>query len=42
MKGGANSAKSIAFLRGQVMKLSHGKADPILAGELIEKKLKGA
>jgi len=30
---------SIGFLRGQVMKRSQGKADPRLAGELIEKKL---
>jgi aspartyl-tRNA(Asn)/glutamyl-tRNA(Gln) amidotransferase subunit B len=42
LKGGAKSTKAVAFLRGQVMKLSHGKADPILAGELIEKRLKGA
>jgi aspartyl-tRNA(Asn)/glutamyl-tRNA(Gln) amidotransferase subunit B len=27
------------FLRGQIMKISQGKADPKLAGELIEKKL---
>ncbi|HVP11570.1 MAG TPA: Asp-tRNA(Asn)/Glu-tRNA(Gln) amidotransferase subunit GatB, partial [Phycisphaerae bacterium] len=26
LKGGAKSAKAVAFLRGQVMKLSHGKA----------------
>ncbi len=30
---------AVGFLRGQVMKLSKGKADPKLAGELIEKKL---
>jgi aspartyl-tRNA(Asn)/glutamyl-tRNA(Gln) amidotransferase subunit B len=42
LKGGPKSAKSIAFLRGQVMKLSQGKADPTLAGELIERKLKNA
>ena len=28
------------FLTGQVMKLSGGKADPTLVGELIEAKLK--
>lgn len=33
-------AKAAAgFLRGQLMKLSQGKADPKLAGDLIEKKL---
>jgi len=36
-------AKAAAgFLRGQVMKLSGGKADPKLVGELIEKRLKEA
>ncbi len=30
---------AIGFLRGQVMKLSGGKADPKLVGELLEKKL---
>ena len=30
---------AVGFLRGQVMKLSQGKADPKLAGELIQKKL---
>ncbi|HWL94387.1 MAG TPA: Asp-tRNA(Asn)/Glu-tRNA(Gln) amidotransferase subunit GatB, partial [Phycisphaerae bacterium] len=37
-----NERKSKAapgFLRGQVMKISQGKADPKLVGELIEKKL---
>ena len=29
------------FLRGQVMKQSHGQADPKLVGELIEKRLTG-
>jgi aspartyl-tRNA(Asn)/glutamyl-tRNA(Gln) amidotransferase subunit B len=28
-------------LKGQVMKLSRGKANPALAGEILEKKLKG-
>ncbi len=39
---GDNAKKAQAargFLRGQVMRLSKGKADPRLAGELIEKKL---
>jgi len=39
---GENPKKSKAapgFLRGQVMKVSQGKADPKLAGELIKKKL---
>ena len=31
--------KAAGFLRGQVMKLSGGKADPKLVGELIEKRL---
>ncbi len=30
---------AVGFLRGRVMKLSQGKADPKLAGELIQKKL---
>lgn len=32
---------SLGFLRGAVMKASHGKADPKLVGELLEKKLNG-
>ena len=39
---GDNERKSKAapgFLRGQVMKLSNGKADPKLTGDLIERKL---
>ena len=32
-------AKALGFLRGQVMRISQGKADPRLAGELIEMKL---
>jgi aspartyl-tRNA(Asn)/glutamyl-tRNA(Gln) amidotransferase subunit B len=32
---------SMGFLRGAVMKLSQGKADPKLVGELLEKKLNG-
>ncbi|MCG3132773.1 MAG: Aspartyl/glutamyl-tRNA(Asn/Gln) amidotransferase subunit B [Phycisphaerae bacterium] len=31
--------QAAGFLRGQVMKLSEGRADPTLVGELIEKKL---
>ncbi len=30
---------SMGFLRGAVMKVSHGKADPKMVGELLEKKL---
>jgi aspartyl-tRNA(Asn)/glutamyl-tRNA(Gln) amidotransferase subunit B len=40
---GSNERKAKAapgFLRGQVLKLSAGKADPRLTGELIERKLK--
>jgi aspartyl-tRNA(Asn)/glutamyl-tRNA(Gln) amidotransferase subunit B len=29
------------FLKGQVMKLSKGKANPGLAGEILERKLRG-
>ena len=32
---------ALNFLKGQVMKLSKGKANPALAGEILEKKLKG-
>jgi len=31
---------AVGFLRGQVMKLSGGKADPKLVGEVIERRLK--
>src|ERR1700731_2167452 len=37
---GGNAA-SLNFLKGQVMKLSKGKANPQLAGEILERKLKG-
>jgi len=36
----AGHVASINFLKGQVMKLSNGKANPQLAGEILEKKLK--
>ena len=36
---GKKAKAAAGFLRGQVMKLSKGKADPRLAGELIDKKL---
>ncbi len=36
----AGNAASLNFLKGQVMKLSKGKANPQLAGELLERKLK--
>ena len=41
--GDFKSGKTAAlnFLKGQVMKLSKGKANPALAGEILEKKLKG-
>ncbi|MFQ5429716.1 MAG: Asp-tRNA(Asn)/Glu-tRNA(Gln) amidotransferase subunit GatB [Phycisphaerae bacterium] len=39
LAGGKKRAKAIGFLRGQVMRASQGRADPRLAGELIEKKL---
>ncbi len=34
-------AAALNFLKGQVMKLSKGKANPNLVGEILEKKLKG-
>jgi aspartyl-tRNA(Asn)/glutamyl-tRNA(Gln) amidotransferase subunit B len=37
----AGNPASLNFLKGQVMKLSKGKANPQLAGEILEKKLKG-
>jgi aspartyl-tRNA(Asn)/glutamyl-tRNA(Gln) amidotransferase subunit B len=44
--GPANDFKSgktaaLNFLKGQVMKLSKGKANPALVGEMLEQKLKG-
>jgi aspartyl-tRNA(Asn)/glutamyl-tRNA(Gln) amidotransferase subunit B len=36
----AGKAPAINFLKGQVMKLSKGKANPALAGEILERKLK--
>ncbi len=35
----AGKTSAINFLKGQVMKLSKGKANPALAGEILEKKL---
>jgi aspartyl-tRNA(Asn)/glutamyl-tRNA(Gln) amidotransferase subunit B len=32
---------ALNFLKGQVMKLSRGKANPALVGEMLQKKLKG-
>jgi aspartyl-tRNA(Asn)/glutamyl-tRNA(Gln) amidotransferase subunit B len=36
----AGRAAALNFLKGQVMKLSKGKANPNLAGEILERKLK--
>ena len=36
----AGNSASLNFLKGQVMKLSKGKANPQLAGEILERKLK--
>ena len=36
----AGNAASLNFLKGQVMKLSKGKANPQLAGKILERKLK--
>ena len=37
----AGNAASLNFLKGQVMKLSKGKANPQLVGEILERKLNG-
>ena len=37
----AGNVASLNFLKGQVMKLSKGKANPQLAGEILESKLRG-
>jgi aspartyl-tRNA(Asn)/glutamyl-tRNA(Gln) amidotransferase subunit B len=37
----AGKAAALNFLKGQVMKLSKGKANPNLVGEILERKLKG-
>ena len=37
----AGNAASLNFLKGQVMKLSRGTANPELAGEILERKLHG-
>ena len=36
----AGKVAALNFLKGQVMKLSKGKANPNLIGEILEKKLK--
>jgi aspartyl-tRNA(Asn)/glutamyl-tRNA(Gln) amidotransferase subunit B len=37
----AGNVASLNFLKGQVLKLSKGKANPQLVGEILERKLKG-
>jgi aspartyl-tRNA(Asn)/glutamyl-tRNA(Gln) amidotransferase subunit B len=37
----AGKTAALNFLKGQVMKLSKGKANPTLVGEVLERKLKG-
>jgi aspartyl-tRNA(Asn)/glutamyl-tRNA(Gln) amidotransferase subunit B len=37
---GADELAALNFLKGQVMKLSKGKANPALAGKILERKLK--
>ena len=37
----SGQAASLNFLKGQVMKLSQGKANPALVGEILERKLRG-
>jgi aspartyl-tRNA(Asn)/glutamyl-tRNA(Gln) amidotransferase subunit B len=36
----AGKTAALNFLKGQVMKLSKGKANPALVGEIIERKLR--
>jgi aspartyl-tRNA(Asn)/glutamyl-tRNA(Gln) amidotransferase subunit B len=36
----AGKAAALNFLKGQVMKLSKGKANPALVGEILERRLK--
>ena len=36
----SGKASALNFLKGQVMKLSRGKANPALAGEILERKMK--
>jgi aspartyl-tRNA(Asn)/glutamyl-tRNA(Gln) amidotransferase subunit B len=38
----AGNVASLNFLKGQVMKLSKGKANPQLVGEILQRKLQGA
>ena len=38
----AGNEAAINFLKGQVMKLSKGKANPQLVGEILLRKLKGS
>jgi aspartyl-tRNA(Asn)/glutamyl-tRNA(Gln) amidotransferase subunit B len=38
----AGNAASLNFLKGQVMKLSKGRANPTLVGEILARKLEGA
>jgi aspartyl-tRNA(Asn)/glutamyl-tRNA(Gln) amidotransferase subunit B len=37
----SGKAAALNFLKGQVMKLSKGKANPAVAGEILERKLRG-
>jgi aspartyl-tRNA(Asn)/glutamyl-tRNA(Gln) amidotransferase subunit B len=37
----AGKAAALNFLKGQVMKISKGKANPALVGEILERKLRG-
>ena len=37
----AGKAAALNFLKGQVMKLSKGKANPAIVGEMLERKLRG-
>jgi aspartyl-tRNA(Asn)/glutamyl-tRNA(Gln) amidotransferase subunit B len=37
----AGKTAALNFLKGQVMKLSKGRANPALVGEILERKLRG-
>lgn len=38
---GVGQAAALNFLKGHVMKLSKGKANPALVGEILERRLQG-
>ena len=36
----AGNTASLNFLKGQVIKVSNGKANPVIVGEILERKLR--